>query len=58
LMYDWLPKIDLAEVRDEWSNTRKGFSFIHHTANKLADAYLQLSTWACPAGGHGLLDND
>jgi hypothetical protein len=57
LMYDWLPKVDLAQVKDEWGNTRKGFSFIHHPANKLADAYLQLSARACTTKDDGLLHN-
>jgi hypothetical protein len=34
LIYDWLPKVDLAQVKDEWGNTRKGFSFIRHPGNK------------------------
>jgi hypothetical protein len=57
MMYDWLPKVDFGQVKDEWGNTRKGFSFIHHAGNKLADAYLQLSARACTTEDGGLIRN-
>jgi hypothetical protein len=58
LMYDWLPEVDLAQVKDEWGNTRRGFSFTHHPGNKLADAYSQLSAIACTANGDRLLNGE
>jgi hypothetical protein len=47
LMYDWLPQFDLADVKDDMTNTTRGYSFVQHPANKLSLAYLKLSTRAC-----------
>ncbi len=47
LMYDWQPKINLGMIKNDFWNNRKGFSFIQHSVNRLADAYLQLSARAC-----------
>jgi hypothetical protein len=44
LMFGVLPPVDLSEVKDEISNTIHGFSFVHHPANRLSEAYLELST--------------
>ncbi len=54
LMFGLDPVIDLANIKDDLSNTQYGFSFIQHPANKLTDAYLTLSTNACTAHRNGL----
>lgn len=46
LMFDNLPEVDLGFIQDDMTNRRPGFSFVKHPQNGLADAYLQLSTWA------------
>jgi hypothetical protein len=58
LMYDWQPDVQLDEIRDDLTNSRQGFSFVHHPANQLSQAYLELSTRACTAPVNGLLRND
>jgi hypothetical protein len=54
LMFGLNPEIDLAKVKDNLTNTQYGFSFVQHLANKLADAYLDLSTKACTTRRNGL----
>jgi hypothetical protein len=46
-MFDLNPDIDLSKVKDDMTNTQYGFSFLQYLDNKLADAYLDLSTKAC-----------
>jgi hypothetical protein len=58
LMYQWQPPVDLNKVHDDLSNQRQGFSFVHHPANGLTDAYLQLSTRAYMASKDGLLHKE
>ena len=55
LMYQWEPAVNLDQIRDDLCNTRQGFSFVHHPANDLSDAYLQLSMRAGMASKNGLL---
>jgi hypothetical protein len=54
LMFGLDPLIDLAKVKDDLTNTKYGFSFVQHPANKLTDAYLDLSTKACTTRRNGL----
>jgi hypothetical protein len=58
LMYGWEPDVQLGQVRDDLNNSRRGYSFVSHPANRLSDAYLTLSTRACIASGDGLLRNE
>ncbi|KAH6689250.1 hypothetical protein BKA61DRAFT_533280, partial [Leptodontidium sp. MPI-SDFR-AT-0119] len=58
LMFGWFPSVDLSQVKDDMSNTLRGYSFLQHPANGLSTAYLTLSTRACTAQGDGLLRGD
>ena len=58
LMFNWLPEVDLASVKDDMSNIIQGYSFLQHPANRLSLAYLKLSTRACMAQRDGLLRGD
>jgi hypothetical protein len=55
LMFDLHPPINLVETKDDMANTETGFSFVSHPGNRLADAYLGLSTKACTTRRGGLL---
>lgn len=55
LMFDVLPDVDLAKVRDDLTNMNRGFSFVQHQANQLSNAYLDLSARACTTRRNGLL---
>jgi hypothetical protein len=57
-MYGWEPPVRLDQVKDDLCNTRQGYSFIHHPANNLSDAYLKLPTRACTAQEDGLMRGD
>lgn len=54
LMYGWEPTIDLAKLKDDMTNTEKGFSFVLHPENHLKEAYLELSKKACTARSDSL----
>jgi hypothetical protein len=58
LMFGLNPVIDFAKVKDDLTNTQYGFSFVQHPSNKLADAYLDLSTKACTTRRNGLFRSD
>lgn len=58
LMFNWLPEVDLASVKDDMGNVTRGYSFLQHPANALSLAYLKLSTRACTAQRDGLLRGD
>ena len=47
LMFNLNLDIDLSKVRDDLTNDKCGFSFVQHLGNRVADAYLELSTKAC-----------
>ncbi|KAH6872099.1 hypothetical protein B0T10DRAFT_553204 [Thelonectria olida] len=49
LMFDWEASVNLAEVKDDMTNTENDFSFIKHPENNLQDAYLELCERACTA---------
>jgi hypothetical protein len=53
-MFGLDPVIDLQKVKDDLTNTKNGFSFVQHPANKLTDAYLDLSRKACTTRRNGL----
>lgn len=55
LMFDLHPVINLAKTKDDMANTETSFSFVSHAPNRLADAYLELSTKACTTHRGGLL---
>ena len=42
LMFDWLPAVDLRNIKDDFRNTHYGFSFVRHLSKHLSNAYLQL----------------
>ncbi|KAH6884013.1 hypothetical protein B0T10DRAFT_580251 [Thelonectria olida] len=44
-----LTSVNLAEVKDDMTNTENDFSFIKHPENNLQDAYLELCERACTA---------
>ncbi|KAH8650435.1 hypothetical protein BGZ61DRAFT_545804 [Ilyonectria robusta] len=54
LMYDWDPVVDLAKIKDDITNTEKGFSFVLHLDNHLKDAHLALCERACTTRRNGL----
>jgi hypothetical protein len=58
LMYGWEPLVQLDKVRDDMSNTQRGYSFIHHPSNHLSEVYLQLFKRACTAPEDALMRND
>ena len=58
LMFNWLPEVDLNNVKDDMSITTRGYSFVQHPANGLSLEYLKLSTRVCMAQGNGLLRGD
>ncbi|KAH6874606.1 hypothetical protein B0T10DRAFT_541130 [Thelonectria olida] len=49
LMFDWEASVNLAEVKDDMTNTENDFSFIKHPENNLQHAYLELCERACTA---------
>jgi hypothetical protein len=55
LMFDLKLDIDLSKVKDDITNTQYGFSFVQHLDNRLAEAYLNLSTKDCTTCCNGLL---
>jgi hypothetical protein len=55
LMYDWLPQVDLHQVKDDLRNRKAGFSFVRHPDNHLSEAYFSLPTKACTAELNGLM---
>jgi len=54
LMFKWKPPINLAAVKDDLANRTAGFSFIHHRANRLDKAYLDLMNLAYEPGPNSL----
>ncbi|RBA11787.1 hypothetical protein FPRO05_14224 [Fusarium proliferatum] len=42
MMFAWDPAIDLANITDDVTNNKEGFSFVLHPRNKLDKAYLEL----------------
>lgn len=57
LMRQWQPEVSLEGIRDSFSNDIPGYSFVSDPANRLNDAYLQLSTRVCGMGPDGLIQN-
>jgi hypothetical protein len=57
VMFDLIPDIDLSSIKDDLGNAQHGFSFVQHPQNKLADAYLELSSKACTTRRGGLVKN-
>ena len=47
LLYGLHPSIDLKQIKDRFSNTAQGYSFLEEPVNKLKSAYLELSRRAC-----------
>ncbi|KAH6874261.1 recQ helicase-like protein [Thelonectria olida] len=48
LMFGWEPPIaDLANIKDEMSNTSSGYSFVTDPGNNISSAYLELFRRAC-----------
>jgi hypothetical protein len=47
LMYNLNPVVDLANVKDDLTNTRSGFFFVKHLDNRLVNVYLDLLVKAC-----------
>jgi hypothetical protein len=47
MMFGWDPAIDLEKIWDGVVENKKGFSFVHHPANNLSRAYMDLSDLAC-----------
>lgn len=47
LMYDWKPPLDMSCIKDDLTNTSNGFSFVTHSQNGLAQAFMKLSFKAC-----------
>lgn len=58
LMYNWRPNFDLKRVRDKLSNSTQAYSFVSDPANRLSDAYLDLSRRACLAAVDGLMTDN
>jgi hypothetical protein len=58
LMYGWEPPVQLDRIRDDMSNTQRGYSFIHHPANRLSEAHLDLFRRACTAPENALMRQD
>jgi hypothetical protein len=54
LIFDLDLDIDLSKVKDDITKTQYSFSFMQHLDNRLADAYLDLSTKACTTRHNGL----
>ncbi|KAK5202629.1 hypothetical protein LTR41_011624 [Exophiala xenobiotica] len=57
LMRQWQPEVSLEGIRDSFSNDTPGYSFVYDPANRLNDAYLQLSTKVCGMGSDALIQN-
>ncbi|KIW21953.1 uncharacterized protein PV07_12646 [Cladophialophora immunda] len=57
LMHQWQPDVSLGGIRDSFSNNTPGYSFVYDSANRLNDAYLQLSTRVCGMGPAALIQN-
>ncbi|KAH7112035.1 hypothetical protein EDB81DRAFT_671170 [Dactylonectria macrodidyma] len=47
LMFGWEPDIDLAKIKDDMTNSDRGFSFVTHPENNISTAYLELFKRAC-----------
>ena len=58
LMYGFQPKIHLNSIRDRLATTAAGYSFVQDPANKLASAYLDLSSQACLDPANGLMSRN
>ncbi|EWZ78938.1 hypothetical protein FOWG_16879 [Fusarium oxysporum f. sp. lycopersici MN25] len=54
MMFAWDPAIDLANITDDMTNNKEGFSFVLHPRNKLDTAYLELVHRASRAHRNGL----
>ncbi|VTO87342.1 unnamed protein product [Fusarium graminearum] len=54
MMFAWDPAIDLANITDDMTNNKEGFSFVLHPRNKLDKAYLELAHRASKAHRNGL----
>ena len=42
MIFEWLPAVDLRNIKDDFRNIHYGFSFVRHLSNNLSDACLQL----------------
>ena len=47
LMFGWKPTIDLSKIKDDITNSQKGYSFVTNPNNSLSEAYLELCNRAC-----------
>ncbi|KAH7227215.1 uncharacterized protein BKA55DRAFT_545827 [Fusarium redolens] len=54
MMFAWDPAIDLANITDDMTNNKEGFSFVLYPRNKLDTAYLELVHRASTAHRNGL----
>jgi hypothetical protein len=55
MMFDWRPSVDLSRVKDDMTNTVRGYSFVQHPDNQLQSAYLELMERACTHSHRGLM---
>lgn len=55
LLYHLAPTDRLDAIRDNLTQTKSGFSFVHHSANELSNEYLRLCNRACTGSSAGLI---